>query len=72
MTRIVDGQYVDFDHVSDVVAELKRLEPMVADLMDDQELGQFIHRKTKGRYDELTETDLERMIEDIVIEKTGF
>jgi hypothetical protein len=60
VTRIVDGQYVDFDHVSDV------------ELMDDQELNQFVHRKNPGRYDELTVEDLTQMIADIIIEKTGF
>jgi hypothetical protein len=72
MTRIIDGQYVDFDHVSDVVAELKRLEPLVGELMDDQELNQMVHRKNPGRYDELTVEDLTQIIADIIVEKTGF
>jgi hypothetical protein len=72
VTRIVDGQYVDFDHVSDVVRELKRLEPLVGELMDDQELNQFVHRKNPGRYDELTVEDLTQIIADIIVEKTGF
>jgi hypothetical protein len=72
MTRIVDGQYVDFDHVSDVIKELKRLEPIVGEVADDQELEQFINRHNHGRLDELTESILQAIITDVLIEKTGF
>jgi hypothetical protein len=64
--RIVNGQYVDFDHVSHVIAELKRLEPVVGELMDDQALRDVVHRHNPGRYDELTSNDLEAMISDVI------
>jgi hypothetical protein len=71
MTRIVDGQYVDFNHVSDVIKELKELEPIVGELMDEQELAQMVHRHCKGRYDELTIEKMAAMISDIIIEKAA-
>jgi hypothetical protein len=64
--RIVNGQYVDFDHVSHVIAELKRLEPIVGELMDDQSLRDVVHRHNPGRYDELTVDDLNVMIADVI------
>jgi hypothetical protein len=62
----VNGQYVDFDHVSHVIKELKRLEPIVGELMDDQELRDVVHRHNPGRYDELTVDDLNVMIADVI------
>jgi hypothetical protein len=69
MTRIIDGQYVDFNTTSDVIAEMKAIEPLVGEVADDQELRTFVFEETPGRYDELTRDDLDRMIDRVLTAK---